>query len=102
MRARCGISKYATYILMACNLVVYWRTLQVQIHTGQSFVTRFPTLPTRQGILLMASESTHVETLEYLKAHSDEIASRVSEYSYLIADSLFLVALGKNRDTHIS
>lgn len=42
----------------------------------------------------MAEESAEVETLDFLKDHSTEIAGQVSQYSYLIADSLYLIVLG--------
>ena len=42
----------------------------------------------------MEDESATASTMDYIKGHSSEIVDHVSDYGYLIADSLYLIALG--------
>ena len=42
----------------------------------------------------MAEETTGRSPLEFIKAHSDEIAQQVGEYGYIVGDSLSLIVLG--------
>lgn len=42
----------------------------------------------------MEDESATASTVDYIKGQSSEIADHVSGYGYLIADSLYLIALG--------
>jgi small conductance mechanosensitive channel len=42
----------------------------------------------------MAEENTRPGPVEFIKAHSDEIAQQVSEYGYIVGDSLYLIVLG--------
>jgi small conductance mechanosensitive channel len=42
----------------------------------------------------MAEETTRPGPVEFIKAHSDEIAQQVGEYGYIVGDSLYLIVLG--------
>jgi len=42
----------------------------------------------------MEEETTELSPLEFIKAHSDEIAQQVGEYGYIVGDSLYLIVLG--------
>lgn len=42
----------------------------------------------------MEEETTELGPLEFIKAHSDEIAQQVGEYGYIVGDSLYLIVFG--------